>query len=268
MCGCLRASRQGAEHRRGRQARRRQGRGRRRCRSGGRASGRCGGDGCSRGEGCGRGAVPRRRVPWPRARSGPATKARSGATGPDPPALASRRRKRRGERRKHVARSGRRGRRRERQPEPQGPPGAAGSLRQGQRRGGAGRQAWPGPRPGRRCRTWPTRWLCISCGAAAPHGRQLAEQLRRRGSPGSGRWHRVGGCRRAERQRSRPRPRRRSWSKQTVSGCGSWFSQSLDGEGLKPKLASYWCDSSDTCGVYATVTEAKAFGDRSLESVG
>ena len=32
--------------------------------------------------------------------------------------------------------------------------------------------------------------------------------------------------------------------------------------GLRPKLRSYWCDSSDTCGVYATVTDAKANGDR------
>jgi alpha-1,2-mannosyltransferase len=35
----------------------------------------------------------------------------------------------------------------------------------------------------------------------------------------------------------------------------------LDGEGLNPKLVCYCCGSSDTCGIYATVTEAKAFSD-------
>ncbi|MCV7301519.1 mannosyltransferase [Mycobacterium barrassiae] len=31
---------------------------------------------------------------------------------------------------------------------------------------------------------------------------------------------------------------------------------------LRPKLRSYWCYSSDTCGVYATVTDATVNGDR------
>jgi hypothetical protein len=40
----------------------------------------------------------------------------------------------------------------------------------------------------------------------------------------------------------------------------------LDGEGLRLKLSSYWWDSSDTCGVYATVTDANAYGDPPLKS--
>ncbi|MCV7154092.1 mannosyltransferase [Mycobacterium pyrenivorans] len=38
--------------------------------------------------------------------------------------------------------------------------------------------------------------------------------------------------------------------------------------GLNPKLACYWSYSSDTCGIYATVTDTSADGDRSLESMG
>ena len=141
---------------------------------------------------------------------------------------------------------------------------AAGSSTRWRR--AAGVRAWP--RPGVACAPdMADAMLCISCGAAACTFDSWVS------SCGAG-VHRRGRCAGSaaavplSASAVRPRPRRRSWSKQTVSGCGSWFSQSLDGEGLKPKLARYWCDSSDTCGVYATVTEAKAFGDRSLESVG
>ena len=37
---------------------------------------------------------------------------------------------------------------------------------------------------------------------------------------------------------------------------------------LGPKLRSYWCYSSDTCGIYSTVTDAKGIRDRSIESDG
>ena len=37
---------------------------------------------------------------------------------------------------------------------------------------------------------------------------------------------------------------------------------------LRPNVRSYWCDSSDTCGGYATVTDSKGLCDRSIESDG
>ena len=89
------------------------------------------------------------------------------------------------------------------------------------------------------------------------HIRQLAEDCGA-GNGRAGRWGRFGRRRRAERQRRETAPAAAIMVETSSFPVRCMVLPIVGGERLRPKLASYWSYSSDTCGIYATVTEATA----------
>ena len=113
-----------------------------------------------------------------------------------------------------------------------------GRLRQGHRGGGA--RGGRCRRDGRSRRAGQGRRDALDhLRRGGLHIRQLAEDFHP-GNAGVGRWCRFGRRRRAQRQRCRDRARGGDHGRnKQFPGALSWFSQSLDGERLRPKLARY-----------------------------
>ncbi|GFG55335.1 hypothetical protein MAGR_67760 [Mycolicibacterium agri] len=109
--------------------------------------------------------------------------------------------------------------------------------------------------------------LCITCGAAAPTFDRLVSNWAP-GFTGAGGVGAAGSAVAvALNIRAETAPAAAIVADTSSFRVRIMILQFVVGEGLHPKLVSYWWYSSDTCGIYATVTGATAYGDRSLESI-